>query len=559
MPAGQIGEAGVVVVGVGVARIALGGAALAGDGVGKALAQPVAGAARIVHHHLHAVDHRLPRGRLADQGRALRRIGQPLLGCPHRGLRGQHQPRRMRHAVSGQRGQCMRELQRRHRPVALADAGDHRLAGVPRLPEVFGLPCDRGQHAAGLVVEVDAGGLAEAELAHPRAEAVDAHVHRQLVEIGVHRPHDGHAQVDRAETAAAVVAAAERGSRQAPGAGGKHGVRRCPQAHFQPAQRHEGLHRGTGRVHPAQRAVEQRLVRRAGQRVVVGMADAVHEQVGIEGRLADHRQHLTVARIDRHRRTRLAAERLFGGLLDARVDTQVEILAGRRRMRLQHALGAAIGVHLDQLVTRRAVQHVLVGALDAGAADMGGALVARGIEMLQIVRVDARNVADHVREQPAHRITAIEVGHHVHAGEAPAVHRETVDLVLGEAHLQRHALEAAALLELLVEGVEVVLTERDHLLQPHQHRLHVRDLLGHHFQPERGHVVRKQHAVAVVDQATRGGNRYRLDPVVLRARGEFVVTRHLQGQVASEQAKQAEHDHREARQRTPAEQLALAA
>jgi len=192
-------------------------------------------------------------------------------------------------------------------------------------------------------------------------------------------------------------------------------------------------------------------------------------------------------------------------------------------------------------------------------AHVRGALVAGLVQLLQVVGVDPPHVAHHVGEQFALRVVAGEVGHHVHAGKTPAVHRETVDLVLGEVQLQRHAVEAAALLDLLEETVDVVLAQRHHHAQLRQHRLHVLDLLGYHLEPERGHVVGQQHAVAIVDEAARRRQHARLDPVVHRAGDELVVPRHLQVDVARNQRAQPQQDQRKAHQRAAPEQCAFAA
>ena len=448
-------------------------------------------------------------------------------------------------------------MQRGNRPVTLADAGDHRFAGIPRLFAVGGLPLARGQDAVGFADQVDAGLAAETEAAHPLAQPVDAHVQRELVEIGVGRLLDRRDHVHRAVAAALVVAVAARLPRQAELAVGEHRVRGLAQAEFQPAECQERLHRRPGRIHAAQGAVVQRFVRVGGQRAVVGLADTVDEQVGIERGHADHRQHLAVARIDRHCRTGTPFECRLGRLLDARVDAQVEAAAGRGRMGFQHVLGAAVGVDLQQFIAGLAVQQILVGTLHAAAPDMAGALVAIRVQTLQVVGVDAPHIADHVGEQGAERIMPGQVRHHVDVGKAPAIDRETVDLVLGQVHLQRHAVEATALPQLLVERVDVVLVQRHHLAQSRQQAGHVLDLFGHHLQPERRHVVGQHHAVAVVDQPACRRDRARLDPVVGRAGGELVVPGDLQHHVTPDQPAQPQQDQHETHQRAAAEQRGL--
>jgi hypothetical protein len=65
-------------------------------------------------------------------------------------------------------------------------------------------------------------------------------------------------------------------------------------AGVQRSHRHEGLEGRTGRVGAAHRPVQQRLVDAVVQLAPAVAVDAVDEQVGVEGRLADEGQHLAV-------------------------------------------------------------------------------------------------------------------------------------------------------------------------------------------------------------------------------------------------------------------------
>ena len=107
----------------------------------------------------------------------------------------------------------------------------------------------------------------------------------------------------------------------------------------------------------------------------------------------------------------------IGGLLQAFVDGQVQVLAGLGGDLLQHAQRPLVGIDLDHFVAGRAVQHVLVVPFQPGPADVGGALVAIGIELCLFLGVDAPDIAHHVRELGTIGIVAGEVGHHVDARE----------------------------------------------------------------------------------------------------------------------------------------------
>ena len=100
------------------------------------------------------------------------------------------------------------------------------------------------------------------------------------------------------------------------------------------------------------------------QCVVVGLADPVDEQIGIETWNADHRQHFAIARIDGDRPHRSPCERVHTRLLDTGIDGQVDVLPWGRRDPFQHAQGSTIRIDFDQFIAGLAVQQVLIGALD---------------------------------------------------------------------------------------------------------------------------------------------------------------------------------------------------
>src|SRR2546425_12175951 len=120
--------------------------------------------------------------------------------------------RAVHRAAVGEGGHRLRELDRRVRVVALADADRDGLAGVPLLLlgplEALHLPFRRGQHAGGLALQVDAGALAEAEMLHEAGDGVDPEGVRHLVAVGVRGHDDRLVQVDHAVAAGPGVAEA---------------------------------------------------------------------------------------------------------------------------------------------------------------------------------------------------------------------------------------------------------------------------------------------------------------------------------------------------------------
>ncbi len=361
-------------------------------------------------------------------------------------------------------------------------------------------------------------------------------------------------------TSALVVAIAARLARNMELADRQHGVFGFPKTKLEPAEAHERLHRRARRVCAAQHAIQQRLVGIVEQQRVVRARDAVDERVRIEARHADHREHFARARIDCDCGARAAFERGFGGLLQMRIDREVKIRALLRRYaRLEHAHRSVVRVHLDLLVARLAVQLVFVEALDAGLACVRRARVIALVQAREIVLVDAADVADDMRELLAERIRAREVRHDVDARECPSVDREARDFLFRELQTQRNALVRALAAAERVEARDVLVGQRHDLAKAREHRVHVPDLLGRHFEPERGDVVGEQDAVAVVDEPAPRRERARDDAVRIGAQRKLLVPRDLEIRETHAEPDQARDDDEESRDRAAAKHVRLVA
>lgn len=286
------------------------------------------------------------------------------------------------------------------------------------------------------------------------------------------------------------------------------------------------------------------------------MRDAVDEQVGVVAGQADHAQDLAGARVHRDRRTFVFAERGHHRALQVGIDRQAQVCARLRRHPAHRADRPALHVGFHLFVAHLAAQVLFVIALQPGLAHVGE----RGIALAQhrqVLFVDAPNVANDVRKQRPVRVAPGQVRLKLHAGEAPALHREARHLLIAHAQLQGHRQEAAAGLALAVEALQVFGRDGDHLAERGQHGLHVLDLVRGHVQAERRHVLGQQPAAAVVDHAAPRDHRTRLDAVGLRPGGIDLVVEHLQLEVPAAQPDQAQHHHHKAQHRAAAELLGL--
>ena len=204
---------------------------------------------------------------------------------------------------------------------------------------------------------------------------------------------------------------------------------------------HEGLVGRAGRVGAAQRAVQQWLVERLVERLPALGIDAVYKQIGVKRGLADKRQHVAGARVERHQRAAPVAEHVFNQLLQANVERQHDGVAGRRGAGREVAHGPAAGRGLDLLDAGVAVQLLLKALLNAQLADVVGApvvaLVVAGLNDFFFCLVDAADVANHMAAQLAVRIAAEKPRLDVNAGKTKALGRKTCHFLVGQSRANR--------------------------------------------------------------------------------------------------------------------------
>ncbi|VVE43807.1 hypothetical protein PNO31109_04294 [Pandoraea nosoerga] len=481
-------------------------------------------------------------------------------------LDGLHQVGLHHHAVIGERGRGVRELQDRERVVTLADAQADRLAVVPLLLRGLlvglALPFGRGQDAARLALDVDARELAEAERRHEVVDRVHAEVVREHVVIRVVRDHDRAIHVDPALTVAHVVA--ERVVAQRERARVLEAPVRRAFAQFERGERHERLVRRADRIRAAQRPVEQRPVGRVVEGVPVLLVDAFDEQVRVEARRRHERQHVAGLRLDGHDRAAPSGECLLGHLLELDVDRQHEVVARRGRRARDRAHRASARGDFDFLEAGDAVQLRLVTLLDTDLADVVGAFVIVGVapdvvlravavvflahrlDALAIALRDAADIADHVRGRLAERILPEQACVHVHAGEAETLCGKARDFLVGEARADRQALEALAVVHELLEAGAIARRDLDHVGQIGDQVLErTTDLRRRDLQRVGGIVACEHHAVAVHDHAPVGHDGRERHAVFVGLQRVLVVAEDLEVDEAhGEQAEADQHEKR---------------
>ena len=387
--------------------------------------------------------------------------------------------------------------------------------------------------------------------------AGNAQLEPEVVKVGVAGLHHRLVHIHVAVAPALPVPVTVRVVLQLIVAGIEDGALPVGDAGVQARQSDERFHGGAGRVAALQGAVEQGVVQVFPVAGVVLVGNAVDEQVGVEHRPADERQHAAVTGVDGHHRAAPVAEGVVGGSLHLHIQGQAQILAGHRRLLLQHAQYPAPGVGFHLAVAHLAVQAVLVVTLHPAAPVVVGAgviaLFGEG-HAVQVFRVEPVHVAQNMGKQLAVGVVAHRVGGHAHARQPMLVHRDAGDLVFAQAPAQGNRVPGPARpLQTLVEAFDVVAFQRHQPVNFTQGPLQVGNLLDDHFHGEIRPVGGENFAVAVGDQPARRRHRLGLHPVFITERGIAAVLENLQPGHAPHQPHGQQGDQNGAHQQAKAE------
>src|SRR5208282_173458 len=300
-------------------------------------------------------------------------------------------------AAVGNLGGDLRHLQRRGRDVTLADGDGERFRRIPSLVEALLLPRRRRNGAGILVIEIDAGLDSETELIGPFRNPIDAELLSNVVKIDVARPHDRIVELDGAVARfapAMILASAEPHS-----AGAVVGGIGTKRAFLESCDRIDNFEGRAGRINSLDDAIFQRMVRVGGQFAPRRRLDAAAEDVGVEGRMRHHREHVAVSRIERDEGAVLPGHRILRDLLEIEIDGHDDAFAGRVGNFLEHAQPPPDGVNFDLLSAGVAAQKTLPHALEAEFSDLVAHVIVGPLD--QIVLGYLADVAEQVRGELA--------------------------------------------------------------------------------------------------------------------------------------------------------------
>ena len=298
----------------------------------------------------------------------------------------------------------------------------------------------------------------------------------------------------------------------------------------QAGDRHENFERRARRVPPLNQPVLQRQARIALQRGPGRRVDAAGKGVGIERRLARHREHFARARIQEHRRAGevVGLERLFERPLQIEIDRDLQALPLDGRGLAQDLDFAAVAGDDHVLLTVAAHQARVVDALDARLADdrAGRQILKLGPRELRLG--DLAHVAEQMRRQRPGQVRPRRLELHLRFGQLQRARFHRRDLAFGGVLDDDDRTEERVAPAALNDVADVGRFHADGLGQA----LDGRRQIGAAF-PQDGNrggraVVHEQPSVAIVNGAARRPERNGADVVVVRHLAIAPVRHHLE-------------------------------
>ena len=163
--------------------------------------------------------------------------------------------------------------------------------------------------------------------------------------------------------------------------------------------------------------------------------------------------------------------------------------------------------------------------------------------MIDIVLVDAADIADQVRCHIGKRILAEQARLDLHAGKTEQLRRHACDFVVVQLAAYRHGLQRLPFSQQFLETLDVLGRNVDQPGQLGYQRIHVRHLVRRDLQRVAGIILRHDHAVAVHDQAAIRHDGNDVNAVIFAQRMEVVVADDLQVEETQQQNEQ-HHRHK---------------
>ena len=245
-------------------------------------------------------------------------------------------------------------------------------------------------------------------------------------------------------------------------------------------QRHEGFVGRTNGVGAAHGAVEQRAVQRFVERLPAILVNAIDEEIGVKRGLADHGQHLAIARVHGNRHPTAMAVELLHHLLQLDVYGQLQTIArrGRAAAQLAHGMAASRGFHF--LPASLAVQLLFVAFFSAQLADdFRAAIVGRVVRVINIFfffLIDAPDIAHDMAGRLFERISSEQPRLDIYARKAIALGRKLGHFLVRQTRANGNGLKAFGVLHQPLELAPVTRCDLDNLAQSVNRLIKIRHL-----------------------------------------------------------------------------------
>jgi hypothetical protein len=269
------------------------------------------------------------------------------------------------------------------------------------------------------------------------------------------------------------------------------------------------------------------------------LRDAGIEQGWIEGRVADHRQHLAVAAVHHHRTGTLVAQAVEHLLLQFVIDGQGDILALLALLAIQLTDHAADGVDFQLHGAGAAAQLGVVIFFHPGTADADAGQ--RQHRIGRDIRIVRRcHVAHDMRQQRPERVQPGRADIDQDAGQVGRVDLQPSHFLPGQELFYHQWDVAAVAAQFALDPGPVVIRERNESGEIVERETDILGLLGHQQRPPVQLVVGHHHAGAIKQSRPRRRGQAGTDAVGVGQHGIALPVDHLHLiQLGAQQAERA--------------------
>ncbi len=253
---------------------------------------------------------------------------------------------------------------------------------------------------------------------------------------------------------------------------------------------------------------------------------AAPEDVGVEGWVRNHREHVAVSRIERDKGAILSFHRLFRRLLETQVDGHDQAFAGRIGDFFQHAEPPSDRVDFDLLSACVTAQKAFPHALEAEFSDLVAHVVV--LMRFEIVDVDLADIAEQMCGELTVQVMPRRRDLQTDARQVELMRLERHHLLPSETLCDSDWLVRRTAGLVGVGNFVSNLVRTGVTCEPFDRQRKIVGILGHDLRVERRARVDQRTVVAIEDQSARRGHPLEPNPVAISHLDIFFVMQNLQ-------------------------------